>query len=201
MYKNYIKRLIDLTLSLVVLVILWPMLLLLTLFVAVKMHGSPIFRQERIGLREKKFILYKFRSMTNDKDPNGDQLPDDKRLTRFGKFLRRSSLDELPQLLNVIRGDMALIGPRPLLESYLPIYTPEERTRHNVRPGIVGLAGVNGRNAQTWGSKFHYDIYYVNHVSILLDIKIFIMAIITVLGMQGVNEVGQETASRFDGTN
>ena len=200
MYKRYFKRIVDVTLSMLALIMLSPLLIILFFTVRIMMGGHAIFTQQRIGYHENKFILYKFRSMKTAFDSNGELLSDDQRLTKFGRFLRRTSLDELPQLINIIIGDMSIIGPRPLLESYLPLYTSDEHRRHDVRPGLVGLAGVNGRNQQTWQSKFFYDIYYVDHISFSLDLKIFFLAIRTVLFMRGVNEESLATASQFTGT-
>ena len=158
MYKKYIKRILDFTLSLIALIVLSPVLLVLTVLGAVKMKGNPFFTQLRPGKDEKIFKLIKFRSMTCEKDRNGDLLPDEQRLTRYGKLLRSSSLDELPELINILKGDMSIVGPRPLLVKYLPLYNEEQRHRHDVRPGLTGLAQVNGRNAITWEERFALDV-------------------------------------------
>ncbi len=172
MYKYFVKRLLDIVLSLCAIVVLSPLLLVLTILGAVKMKGNPFFTQKRPGKNERIFNLIKFRTMTNEKDKNGKPLPDDQRLTRYGRALRSTSLDELPELFNIFMGNMSIIGPRPLLIEYLPYYTKEERKRHSVRPGLTGLAQVNGRNTLTWEEKFTYDIEYVDGVSFLNDVKI-----------------------------
>lgn len=199
-YLRYGKRALDIIISFLGLVFLSWLFLVLWILVRIK-HGKPaIYKQQRPGYHEKIFCLYKFRTMTNEKDSEGKLLSDEKRLTKLGKILRATSLDELPQLWNIFRGDMSIIGPRPLLVAYLDRYTAEQRQRHNVRPGLFGLAGVNGRNAQSWESKFEYDIYYVNHVSFKLDLQIFFKCIITVLKKEGINEDGNSTTSEFTGT-
>lgn len=173
MYAKIIKRPLDFVLSLCAIIVLSPVLLLLMVIGAVAMKGNPFFTQLRPGKNEKIFKLIKFRTMTCEKDKEGNLLPDDKRLTKYGKFLRSTSLDELPELLNILKGDMAVIGPRPLLPEYLPYYTEEERKRHNIRPGLTGLAQVNGRNAiASWEERFEYDVKYVNECSLLMDIGI-----------------------------
>ena len=172
MYAKYFKRLLDFLLSLIALIILSPILLIVAIFVRIKLGSPVIFKQERPGKNEKIFMLYKFRTMTNEKDENGNLLPDSQRLTKFGRFLRSTSLDELPELLNIIKGDMAIVGPRPLLVRYLPYYTQEERHRHDVRPGLTGLAQVSGRNLLRWEQKLEKDVEYVNKYSFLYDMKI-----------------------------
>lgn len=200
-YEKLVKRIIDIIFAFSALVILCPVLIITALLVRFRI-GSPIlFKQKRPGLHEKVFTLYKFRTMTNERNEKGELLPDHVRLTRFGRFLRSTSLDELPQLINIIKGDLSIIGPRPLLVSYLPLYNDEQRKRHNVRPGLVGLAGVRGRNAQGWDEKFKSDIEYVNNISFIMDLKIFVLAIITVLKRSGVNQDGEVTASAFYGNN
>lgn len=190
------KRLMDLMLALIGLIILLPFLLLITILVKWKL-GSPIFfRQQRPGLNGTPFYLYKFRSMSNEKDNNGRLLPGHQRLTPFGAFLRKYSLDELPQLINVIKGDLSLVGPRPLLMEYLPLYSEEQASRHLVRPGITGWAQVNGRNAITWEEKFKLDIWYVKHQSLFLDIKILWLTIIKVFRSDDINIDEQD----FEGT-
>lgn len=190
------KRLMDLMLALIGLIILLPFLLLITILVKWKL-GSPIFfRQQRPGLNGTPFYLYKFRSMSNEKDNNGRLLPDHQRLTSFGVFLRKYSIDELPQLINVIKGDLSLVGPRPLLMEYLPLYSEEQASRHLVRPGITGWAQVNGRNAITWEEKFKLDIWYVKHQSLFLDIKILWLTIIKVFRSDDINIDEQD----FEGT-
>lgn len=177
MYPKYIKRMLDFLLSLAALLALSPVLLVLTVLGAVKMKGNPFFTQLRPGKDEKIFRLIKFRTMTCEKDENGNLLPDEQRLTRYGKFLRSTSLDELPELVNILLGQMSIVGPRPLLVQYLPYYTPEEKHRHDVRPGLTGLAQVNGRNNLTWEEKFRFDLEYVNHVGFLMDLSIVIKTV------------------------
>lgn len=183
------------------LIILSPILLIITILVRLKLGSPVIFKQKRPGIKEKIFTVYKFRTMTDEKDTYGELLPDDIRLTKFGKFLRSTSLDELPQLINILKGDISIIGPRPLLVSYLPLYSQEQRRRHNVRPGLVGLAGVRGRNAQSWDDKFKSDIEYVDHISFGLDCKIFITALYIVFKRQGINQEGAATVTPFLGVN
>lgn len=177
MYANFFKRMIDFTLSLIALIVLSPVLIVLVILGAIMMKGNPFFIQLRPGKDEKIFKLIKFRSMTCEKDKEGNFLPDDVRLTRYGRFLRSTSLDELMELVNILIGDMSIVGPRPLLVEYLPYYTIEERHRHDVRPGLTGLAQINGRNALTWEEKFAYDIEYVYSVGIVKDIKIILKTI------------------------
>lgn len=198
-YRKYVKRILDIIISLTGMILLSWLILIVWLLVRIK-HGSPtVFKQQRPGYREKIFCLYKFRTMTNEKDENGNLLPDDARLTRFGRFLRATSLDELPQLWNIFKGDMSIIGPRPLLVSYLDKYSERQHRRHDVRPGLFGLAGVNGRNAQSWESKFEYDIEYVENVSFVLDLKIFLKCIVVVFKKEGISEDGVATATEFKG--
>jgi sugar transferase EpsL len=170
--------------------------------IAIKLTiGSPIlFRQLRPGLHGKPFIIYKFRTMTHDRNAGGTLRPDEQRLTSFGRFLRSTSLDELPELFNVVKGDMSLVGPRPLLMKYLDRYTPEQARRHEVKPGITGWAQVNGRNAITWEQKFEYDVWYVDHMSLSLDLKIIGMTLWKILKMEGINQPGHATAQEFMGT-
>lgn len=199
LYKCFIKRLLDIVLSFTAIIVFSPLILVISVLVRIKLGSPVIFKQERPGLNEKIFTLYKFRTMTDTKDDAGNLLSDEVRLTSFGKFLRAASLDELPQLYNILKGDISIIGPRPLLVSYLPLYSEEQRTRHEVRPGLVGLAGVKGRNNQSWQDKFNYDIYYVNNLSFRLDCKIFFLAILTVLKREGVNQSGEATSAPFLG--
>lgn len=202
LYQKYIKRLLDILLSFIALIILSPVFILVWIGLSISNRGAgAFFTQKRPGKDEKIFKLYKFKSMTDERDTNGDLLPDSKRLTKVGKFIRKVSLDELPQLWNILKGDMSFIGPRPLLVRYLPMYTSEERRRHNVRPGIVGLAGVRGRNNNTWKKKFEYDIYYVDHLSFVLDLKIFFQAIAVVLSRKGVTLEGEATTEPYNGHN
>lgn len=181
MYARFFKRLIDFTLALMAIIILAPLMLVLTVLGRIVMKGNPFFVQPRPGKDEKVFNLIKFRSMTEEKDENGNYLPDEKRLTPYGMFLRKSSFDELPELFNILKGDMAIIGPRPLLVSYLPLYTKEEHHRHDVRPGLTGLAQMHGRNFLTWEEVFAYDLEYVNNITFINDLKIIIGTIKTVL--------------------
>lgn len=198
MYKNYIKRCMDFLLALCGIIVLSPILFVLAVLVRVKLGSPVLFHQERPGRHEKIFKLYKFRSMTDERDAQGNLLPDEVRLTRFGKLLRSTSLDELPELFNILKGDMSLIGPRPLLVRYLPYYTEEERHRHDVRPGLTGLAQVNGRNALGWEDRFKYDLYYVEHLNFLLDIKIIAMTAGKVLKRSGTLSGAEQTVADFD---
>lgn len=177
MYAKYIKRILDFVLSLVALIVLSPVLLIVAILVRVKLGSPVVFKQQRPGKNEKIFTLYKFRTMTDKKDENGNLLPDSERLTKFGKLLRSTSLDELPELINILKGDMAIVGPRPLLVEYLPYYTEEEKHRHDVRPGLTGLAQVNGRNSISWEEKFKYDVQYVKKITFLGDLKIILKTV------------------------
>lgn len=202
MYKHFFKRLIDFTIAFLALVLLSPVLLIVTIWLHFANKGAgAFFTQERPGKNAKVFRVIKFKTMTDERDTYGNLLPDDQRLTRVGRIVRSTSLDELPQLLNVLKGDMALIGPRPLLVKYLPLYTPNQMRRHEVRPGITGWAQVNGRNAITHTKKFEYDVWYVDNLSFLLDIKIIFMTISNVLHRKDISTEGQATAPTFDGTN
>lgn len=197
MYQRYVKRVLDLICTIPALIVLSPILLVVSILVRIK-HGSPvIFAQERPGYKEKIFKMYKFRTMTNEKDAEGNLLPDEKRLTKFGKFLRKSSLDELPELWNIVIGDMSIIGPRALLVKYLQYYTPEQHRRHDVMPGLVGLAALHGRNNQSWDDKFKYDTEYVDNISFLLDLKILLGAVKVVFKREGVNMDGHATTIGF----
>ncbi len=188
MYKKYFKRLVDFILSLIALIVLSPVLLIVAMLVRMKL-GSPIlFKQKRPGLNEEIFTMYKFRSMTDEKDKTGKLLSDEFRLTRFGKILRKTSLDELPSIFNVLKGDMSIIGPRPLLTEYLPYYTEKEKVRHSVRPGLTGLAQINGRNNLKWNNRFRKDVEYVDTISILQDIRIFFVTILKVVNREDIAE-------------
>ncbi|MCR6584258.1 undecaprenyl phosphate N,N'-diacetylbacillosamine 1-phosphate transferase [Campylobacter insulaenigrae] len=200
MYKNGFKRILDFCFALVLLIIFLPFILLIALMLKI-IQGSVIFKQARPGLNEKIFYIYKFKTMSDEKDENGELLSDEIRLKPFGKFIRSLSLDELPQLFNVLKGDMSFIGPRPLLVEYLPLYNNEQKKRHNVRPGITGWAQINGRNAISWEQKFKFDVEYVNKCSFLFDVKIFFMTIIKVLKRSGVNKEGTVTTDKFNGYN
>ncbi|MDO4552101.1 MAG: sugar transferase, partial [Bacillota bacterium] len=199
-YDIFVKRGLDILLSLAALVILSPLLLLLALLIRAKLGAPVVFRQRRPGLNEKIFLLYKFRSMTEARDGEGNLLPDEERLTRFGRLLRATSLDELPELWNILRGDMSIVGPRPLLPEYLPLYNEEQRRRHRVRPGLTGWAQVNGRNACSWEEKFRLDLWYVEHISFLLDCRIFFMTIGKVLKREGISGEGAATVEPFRGS-
>jgi sugar transferase EpsL len=194
------KRIFDILLMLVLSPVLVPVLLLITVIVAVFLGAPVIFTQERAGYKGRPFTLYKFRSMTNARDRHGNLLPDEKRLTAFGRFLRASSLDELPELWNVLRGEMSIIGPRPLLVSYLPRYNPEQARRHDVLPGITGWAQVNGRNNVSWEIKFALDVWYVDHWSVWLDLSILFKTVVKVFTREGINMPGNATAQEFMGT-
>ena len=186
MYKKFVKRLFDIIISALVLILFCWLFLILWVLVRIKLGGPAIFTQERPGLNEKIFKLYKFRSMTNEKDENGKLLPDEKRLTKFGRLLRKTSLDELPEFWNILKGDMSFVGPRPLLVKYLPYYNDAEKQRHSVRPGLTGYAQVHGRNAISWEKKFEYDIYYVEHLTFATDIKIIFDTVRTVIKHEGI---------------
>lgn len=203
MYAKFFKRLIDFTLSLIALIVLFPLLLVLTIIGAIAMKGNPFFVQPRPGKKgkdgkEKIFKLIKFRTMSNAKDKDGSLLPDEVRLNKYGRFLRSTSLDELPELLNIVVGDLAICGPRPLAVQYLPYFTDEERERHSVRPGLTGLAQVNGRNGLNWEEKFGYDLEYVKKITFVNDVKIICKTIRTVLVRENIGVRGSETLMDFD---
>ena len=199
--QQSIKRGIDFILALVGLILASPVLLIVAILVRMKL-GSPIFfRQARVGLNGEIFEMIKFRTMKDAYDANGQPLPDSERLTSFGQFLRKTSLDELPELINVLKGDMSLVGPRPLLVEYLTLYSEEQMRRHNVRPGITGYAQVNGRNNISWAKKFELDIYYVNHFSLYLDIKILWQTVVKVIKQADINQEGNVTVEKFNGMN
>lgn len=186
MYAKYIKRLLDFILSFLAIIILSPVMLIIYILVRIKLGKPAIFKQQRPGKNEKIFTLYKFRTMTDEKDENGNLLPDEKRLTKFGKMLRSTSLDELPELFNILKGDMSIVGPRPLLIRYLPYYTEEERHRHDVRPGLTGLAQINGRNTTKWDERFQYDLEYVKTISFKNDITIILKTVRKVLKKENI---------------
>ena len=200
MYAKCFKRVFDFILSLGAIIVLSPILIVLMIVGAVAMGGNPFFTQERPGKREKIFRLIKFRTMNNKKDKHGKLLPDEKRLTRYGKWLRSTSLDELPELFNILRGDMAIVGPRPLLVRYLPRYNKEQHKRHRVRPGLTGLAQVNGRNAISWEDKFRYDVKYVNNDTFKGDLDIIMKTVKAVLHRDGINSETCVTMEEFMGT-
>ena len=199
-YGKYLKRFFDIILSLSALIIFSPIMILVGVLLFVSGHKKILFVQNRVGLNNKVFKLVKFTSMSDSRDSHGHLLPDQDRLTSVGKFIRKTSLDELPQLLIVLKGDMSLIGPRPLLVEYLPLYNVEQIKRHLVRPGISGWAQVNGRNAISWEKKFEYDIWYVKHQSFLLDLKIVFLTILNILQSRGISQDGQATMKAFTGT-
>lgn len=200
MYAKYFKRGIDFILSLCALIVLSPVLLILMLLGTVFMGGNPFFTQERPGKDEKIFKLIKFRTMSNKKDKDGNLLPDEFRLNKYGKFLRASSLDELPELINILKGDMAIIGPRPLLVRYLDRYNEEQRHRHDVRPGLTGYAQAHGRNSVSWEDKFAMDVWYTTHITFVGDIKIVIDTVKSVLKHEGISSVTSATMEEFMGT-
>ena len=199
-YRRYFKRPLDFVLSLAAIIILSPILLLIALLVRIKLGSPVIFKQQRPGMNEKIFTLYKFRTMTEERDEKGELLPNEMRLTNFGKFLRASSLDELPELYNILKGDMSIVGPRPLLIEYLPLYNAHQRRRHEVKPGLTGWAQVNGRNAISWEEKFNYDVEYVDNLSFFLDVKIIFLTIMKVLKKEGINQEGRATMEPFRGS-
>lgn len=202
MYKHGLKRVIDFILVFIVLVVIWPILLLITIWLHFANKGAgAFFTQERPGKDGRIFRLIKFKSMTDERDAEGKLLPDAKRLTHVGKFVRATSIDELPQLINVLKGDMALIGPRPLLPQYLSLYSKEQARRHEVRPGITGWAQVNGRNAISWTKKFELDVWYVDHCSLLLDLRIIVLTVKKVFVKEGVNFGSEVTMPPFIGDN
>ncbi len=199
MYKNFFKRIIDILASLIGLILLSPILLFVMTGLYFANNGKPFFFQTRPGKNARLFRIIKFKTMNDKKDAQGQLLPDAQRLTKIGSFVRKTSLDEIPQLINVLKGEMSLIGPRPLLPEYLPLYSPEQYRRHEVRPGITGWAQVNGRNAISWQQKFEYDVWYVNHLSFALDLRILFLTLKKVLIREGINTDGQATTERFKG--
>lgn len=198
MYAKYIKRILDFVLSLCALIVLSPLLLILIILGAIFMGGNPFFTQQRPGKDEKIFKLIKFRTMDNRKDKNGNLLPDDVRLNKYGRILRSTSLDELPELINILKGDMSIIGPRPLVPQYLPYYTDEEKRRHDVRPGLSGLAQVNGRNGLQWEQRFAYDLEYIGNISFLEDLKIIFLTIKKTIKSEGIAVRGTGITIDFD---
>lgn len=201
MYKNYIKRFFDFIIALIGLICLSPIFIVVTIGLYFANDGKPFFFQARPGLNEKIFKIIKFKTMNDKKDKDGNLLPDADRLTPIGAFVRKTSLDEIPQLINVLKGDMAIIGPRPLLPQYLPLYNETQKRRHNVRPGITGWAQVNGRNAISWSKKFELDVWYVENVSFATDVKVFFSTFKKVFKSEGISQVGQATAEAFNGKN
>lgn len=202
MYARYIKRIIDFCIAAVALLVLSPLLVVVTVWLHFANRGAgAFFFQERPGKNARIFRVVKFKTMTDERDANGQLLPDEQRLTRVGRFVRSTSIDELPQLWNVLRGDMALIGPRPLLVQYLPLYSPRQARRHEVRPGITGWAQCHGRNAISWTQKFEYDVWYVDHLTLLTDLKVIWLTIKTVLTRSGIAHEGSATMEPFNGSN
>ena len=199
-YKRFLKRPLDIILSLFAIIVLMPVFVILAILVRLKLGSPVIFKHERPGLNEKIFTLYKFRTMTDEKNEHGELLPDEFRLPRFGKILRSTSLDELPELFNILKGEMSFIGPRPLLVQYLPLYNEEQKRRHEVRPGLSGLAQVSGRNAISWEDKFNKDIEYVEHISFIGDCKIIIQTIKKVFIREGINSTISATMESFTGS-
>lgn len=201
MYRNYLKRCIDVIVSVTMLILLSPLLLILTVCLYLANNGKPFFFQDRPGRNNRIFKIVKFKTMNDRKDLSGNLLPDEFRLTRVGKFVRKTSLDEIPQLINVLKGDMSLIGPRPLLVEYLPLYSDQQIRRHEVRPGITGWAQVNGRNAISWNQKFNLDVWYVDNFSALVDIKIALLTFKKVFKSEGINSATSVTNEAFTGNN
>lgn len=200
MYANFFKRLIDFILSACAIIVLGIPLLIVALLIKVKLGSPVLFKQRRPGKNGEIFEIYKFRTMTGERDANGNLLPDNERLTDFGKLLRSTSIDELPEILNIVKGDMAIIGPRPLLEEYLPLYNEEQAHRHDVRPGLTGWAQINGRNTISWEDKFKYDVEYVRNISFMFDLKIFFLTIKKVFVREGINASAEVTMDKFRGS-
>lgn len=201
MYKHFFKPLIDFLVSAVTLILALPVMLVVIILLKITGHSRIFFTQQRVGKNEKIFNVLKFRTMTDRRGADGDLLPDADRLTGLGKFLRKSSLDELPQLVNVLKGDMSLVGPRPLLVNYLPLYSPDQKKRHLVKPGITGWAQVNGRNAISWKKKFELDVWYVENIGFLTDMRIFAKTIRKVIAGSDISQQGQATIEAFNGNN
>ncbi|MCI6972376.1 MAG: sugar transferase [Clostridiales bacterium] len=199
-YEKYIKRVLDILCSLAAIILFCWLFAIVALLVRIKLGSPVIFKQPRPGKDEKVFMLHKFRSMTDETDDKGELLPDEMRLTRFGRFLRSTSLDELPELWDILIGNMSIIGPRPLLVKYLPLYNDEQRRRHEVRPGLTGWAQVHGRNLTSWEERFAYDTYYVDHLSFALDVKIVFMTVYCVFAREGISAEGSATMEAFTGT-
>ncbi|KAA9181152.1 sugar transferase [Enterococcus durans] len=199
-YQLFGKRILDILLSGITLIVLSPIILIVGVLVRIKLGSPIIFKQERPGKSEKIFSMYKFRTMTDERDHNGEYLPDEIRLTKFGKMLRATSLDELPELWNILKGDMSIVGPRPLLVEYLPLYSEKQRKRHNVRPGLTGLAQVNGRNAISWEEKFDLDVYYVDKISFFNDIIIIIQTYKKVIKKENINTINNNIPEKFKGS-
>ena len=201
-YRKYVKRILDFTIALVSLICLSPLLLVVTILLQIANKGAgAFFFQDRPGYKSKIFKIIKFKTMTDERDANGKLLPDGDRLTKIGRFVRSTSIDELPQLINILKGDMALIGPRPLRVDYLDLYTPEQARRHDVLPGITGWAQVHGRNDISWAKKFEYDVWYVDHCSFKVDLQVFLLTIKKVIGRDDINQEGSATSENFNGHN
>lgn len=199
-YERFVKRRMDFILSLIAIIFLSPVLIIVALLVKVKLGSPVLFKQKRPGMNEQIFMMYKFRTMTDEKDEKGELMPDDSRLTKFGMFLRSTSLDELPELFNILKGDMSIIGPRPLLVQYLQLYTAHQKRRHEVRPGLSGLAQVSGRNAISWEEKFDRDVEYVDHISFVGDWRIILLTLKKVIDREGINSEVAATMEPFKGT-
>lgn len=199
-YSRYFKRPMDIVLSLIGLIVLSPVMLIVAILIRIKLGSPVIFKQQRPGLNEKIFTIYKFRTMTDEKDKHGNLIPDKLRLTKFGRFIRATSLDELPELFNILKGDMSIVGPRPLHVRYLPLYNEVQKLRHTTRPGLTGLAQINGRNAISWEEKFEWDVKYVCNITFLNDIKIIIKTFISVIKRDGINSSQNTTMPAFTGT-
>ncbi len=199
MYERIFKRPLDLVLSLLGILITWPVMLIVAAMVRVKLGGPILFKQERPGLNGEIFTLYKFRTMTDERDESGELLPDEERMTRFGRWLRSTSLDELPELINILKGDMSVVGPRPLLVKYLSRYSDEQRLRHDIRPGLTGYAQVHGRNLLTWDERFEFDLQYVEHITLLGDLKIIVDTVRSVLRRRGIHSETSDTMEEFLG--
>ncbi|MCH2490721.1 MAG: sugar transferase [Flavobacteriales bacterium] len=200
MYQNFLKPILDFLVALTLFVVLLPLFVLTLITLSITLKGNPFFTQRRPGKHERIFKIIKFKTMTNERDENGQLLPDAKRLTNFGKFIRSASLDEIPQLLNVIKGDMSIVGPRPLLPEYLPLYTEFQKQRHLVKPGITGYAQVNGRNAISWEKKFELDVYYVKNCNFATDLTILFQTVKKVVSRSDINTSGSATTERFKGS-
>tara|TARA_R100000789_G_scaffold3974_1_gene7717 strand:+ start:236 stop:841 length:606 start_codon:yes stop_codon:yes gene_type:complete len=201
MYKHFFKKILDFFIAFTALLVLSPLLIPITVLLALANNGKPFFFQKRPGKNGRIFNIIKFKTMTDEKDENGNLLPDEKRLTAVGKFVRKTSIDEIPQLINVLKGNMSLIGPRPLLPQYLSLYSERQRKRHDVKPGITGWAQVNGRNAISWTKKFEYDVWYVENLSFGLDVRIIFKTIKKVLVSEGINTANMATTEAFNGKN
>lgn len=201
MYKSFLKRIIDFLASLFLVIVFLPILIIIGIVLTLQIKGNPFFFQTRPGKNAVAFKVIKFKSMTDEKDKQGNLLADNLRITKFGAFIRSTSLDELPQLINVLKGDMSLVGPRPLLFKYIPLFSKEQQRRHSIKPGITGWAQVNGRNSISWTKKFELDVYYVDHISFLLDLKILWLTALKVLIREGVNQADNSPMKPFNGSN